>query len=347
MDGILSGVANVTVAEDISFQNIITKFTTLTSSGITKNIELSEVRCGQSNSVISKVKTQDNVEISMEDACFSLDRVLLNTGGEIKYGAEWRVTEQVTADENGKFTIKQTPIALTGTKVYGNITKMGENNFYSFEFIGKEGTVKELANETACVSFFIENEDVKTLKVGADSMPKTCALLYEIPIYGIKSQAGKVIAKAQVLFPSVQFNGELNIDLQAGNANSTTPLSATVLLSDSVDSCDGGENGTYFKFNILSDEHWYDDVISLVVDDIVLKVGDDDIEPEIIAINRTVSNAPIGTNKCTLVSTTTDKVTIIDGKVHAVATTTSPVEITVALKDKPSVTTTFEVTVTA
>lgn len=347
MDGILSGVANVTLAEDISFQNIITKFTTLTSSGLTKSIELSEVRAGQSNSVISKVKTQDTVEISMEDACFSLDRVLLNTGGQIKYGAEWRVTEQVTVAGDGKFTVKQTPVALTGTKVYGMATEVGHNDKFSFEFTDKEGTVVELAGKSACISYFIFNEDVQTLTVGADSMPKTCAVLYEIPIYGIKSQAGQVIAKAQVVFPSVQFSGELNIDLQAGNANSTTPLNATVMLSDTVDSCDGGENGTYFKFNILGQDHWYDDVYDLVIDDITLKVGDSDVEPEVIAMHKNVSNAPVAVDKCTLTSATTDKVTIIDGKVHAVATTTDPVVITVTLKDKPTVTTTFEVTVEA
>ena len=126
-----------------SDDNLLFTGTTLMDSSIETTLSNTDVRAGQGNQLQYIYYHTAEMNITINEAQFSLNYLALNVGSDITTGADVWTTETVTV-ENGAGNVAGTPLAISGTTLYGWVTDKDGNIEKEWRKVKVKGHVDEV-----------------------------------------------------------------------------------------------------------------------------------------------------------------------------------------------------------
>lgn len=257
-----------------SDDNLLFTGTTLMDSSIETTLSNTDVRAGQGNQLQYIYYHTAEMNITINEAQFSLEYLALNVGSSITTGADVWTTETV-AVENGAGSVAGTPLAPTGTKLYGWITDKNDNT-ERVEFTGSSFTMADSSyNGNVCVRYYATNAAARQITVYADMLPSTIKLVMEAQLCSSDSTTNR-IGTLQIEVPKASMTGAFTLSMTPDSV-SQTPLSVRALSSQVNEGGCTANRPIYATITeILFDAKWYDNVIALAIDggDIELAPGE-------------------------------------------------------------------------
>ena len=225
-----------------SDDNLLFVGTTLMDSSIETTLSNTDVRAGQGNQLQYIYYHTAEMNITINEAQFSLPYLALNVGSSIVTGAKVWTTEDVTISA-GTGTVQGTPLGITGSTLYGWVTD-------------KNGCVRYYSNDTAA----------RQITVYADMLPSTIRLVMEAQLCSSDSTTNR-IGTLQVEVPKASMTGAFTLSMTPDSV-AQTPLTVRALSYTPTNK--GGctaDRPVYATITeILYDSNWYDNVTALAID---------------------------------------------------------------------------------
>lgn len=327
-----------------SDDNLLFVGTTLMDSSIETTLSNTDVRAGQGNQLQYIYYHTAEMNITINEAQFSLPYLALNVGSSITTGANVWTTETIVV-ENGAGTVSKTPLAISGTNLYGWVTDKDDN----VERVTFSGSSFNMSNNNyngnVCVRYYASNTSARQITVYADMLPSTIRLVMEAQLCSSDSTTNR-IGTLQIEVPKAAMTGAFTLSMTPDSV-AQTPLSVRALATQINEGGCTANRPIYATITeILDSTNWYDNVIALAIEG-----GDITLAPEATKILKVfaIPNggaaaflAPV--SGITFSSDDTDKVTIdTAGVVTGVATGSATVKATVT--DKPEIDANIVVTV--
>lgn len=340
----LAGVATVDM---LVGDQLIATANTLLDSSITVGSSAEDVRGGSGAKLLGKYFHTSTFDLTMTDVLFKLEYLAFNTGSPIEQIADMFASEQVTLGAEGKGTLVGTPIEYQDYGVVGWATKAGEYNYQKIEITGKDFTIsggKE--GDIYCVKYWNKDSAARKITISSSFIPSEVTLVMKANLFKAggnnnmnqSSKAGEV----QILVPRFLFSGSQEISMTStGVANS--PISGSALDNPSVDCSDGG----YYAIitETLIGANWYDNVFALAIDDSDIEInGATTANLSVYAVPTNGTSFKPDYADLTFTSGADGTATVTaEGVITGIAN--GETDITVAIKDKPTVQAVANVTV--
>ncbi len=320
---------------------------TLLDSSIETTLSNTDVRAGQGNQLQYIYYHTAEMNITINEAQFSLEFLALNTGSAIKVGENIFTEETVTLTNGAGSVTKGTPLALSTTALYGWVT-LSNGSVERVTFTGSNFSISDPTfNGDVCVRYYTNVTSARSVTIYADMMPSTVRLVLEGTLASSEATTNK-IGKVQIIVPKASMTGAFTLSMTPDSV-SQTPLSVRALADDSLASAGGcsGNRPVYAKIvEVIDSAHWYDNVIALAIDggDITLAASDTKTL-KVIAVPSTGSSflAPIA--DLTFATDTPATATVAAGVVTGVAAGSANIKATITAKT--SIDANVTVTVTA
>ena len=327
-----------------SDDNLLFVGTTLMDSSIETTLSNTDVRAGQGNQLQYIYYHTAEMNITINEAQFSLPYLALNVGSSITTGANVWTTETIVV-ENGAGTVSKTPLAISGTNLYGWVTDKDDN----VERVTFSGSSFNMSNNNyngnVCVRYYASNASARQITVYADMLPSTIRLVMEAQLCSSDSTTNR-IGTLQIEVPKAAMTGAFTLSMTPDSV-AQTPLSVRALATQiNEGGCTANRQIYATITEILDSTNWYDNVIALAIEG-----GDITLAPEprktlkVFAIPNDGAAAFLApVSGITFSSDDTDKVTIdTAGVVTGAATGSATVKATVT--DKPEIDANIVVTV--
>ena len=307
---------------------------TLLDSSIETTLANTDVRAGQGNQLQYIYYHTAEMNVTINEAQFSLEFLALNTGSQIKIGEDVFTEETITLTNGAGTVTKGTPLALSTGILYGWVAL----NDGTIERVTFSGSNFSISNPTfsgdVCVRYFATNNAARSVTIYADMMPATIRLVLEGILASSEGTTNKV-GKVQIIVPKASMTGAFTLSMTPDSV-SQTPLAVRALADDSLTSagCDGNRP-VYAKIvEIIDNAHWYDNVTALAIDggDISLESGDTK-SLKVIAIPTSGAAFLADMADITFSTSTPATATIAAGVVTAVAIGTTTIKATITAKD--------------
>lgn len=247
-----------------SDDNLLFTGTTLMDSSIETTLSNTDVRAGQGNQLQYIYYHTAEMNITINEAQFSLNYLALNVGSDITTGADVWTTETVTV-ENGAGNVAGTPLAISGTTLYGWVTDK-DDNVERVEFTGSSFTMNNTNyNGNVCVRYYANDAAARQITVYADMLPSTIRLVMEAQLCSSDSTTNR-IGTLQVEVPKASMTGAFTLSMTPDSV-AQTPLSVRALASQvNVGGCTANRPIYATITEILFESNWYDNVIALAVE---------------------------------------------------------------------------------
>ena len=328
-----------------SNDNLLFVGKTLLDSSIETTLSNTDVRAGKGNQLQYIYYHTAEMNITINEAQFSLEFLALNTGSSIETGANIWTEESVTVSNGAGVVTKGTPLAIQTQTIYGWVTKE-DGTVERVAFTGANFTLADSSyNGTVCVRYYTNDAAARKVTVYADMLPSTIRLVMVGTLASSDSTTNQ-IGTVQIEVPRASMTGAFTLSMTP-DAVAQTPLSVRALAStETAGGCDGNRPIYATITEKINGAKWYDNVIALAI-----KGGDFDLESgdskilQVYAIKNDGSAAflaPVG--GLTFVSSETSKATVEGGIVAGVAAGSSTIKVTIT--EVPEIDANVVVTVT-
>ena len=328
-----------------SNDNLLFVGKTLLDSSIETTLSNTDVRAGKGNQLQYIYYHTAEMNITINEAQFSLEFLALNTGSSIETGANIWTEESVTVSNGAGVVTKGTPLAIQTQTIYGWVTKE-DGTVERVTFTGADFTLADTSyNGTVCVRYYTNDAAARKVTVYADMLPSTIRLVMVGTLASSDSTTNQ-IGTVQIEVPRASMTGAFTLSMTP-DAVAQTPLSVRALAStETAGGCDGNRPIYATITEKINGAKWYDNVIALAI-----KGGDFDLESgdskilQVYAIKNDGSAAflaPVG--GLTFVSSETSKATVEGGIVAGVAAGSSTIKVTIT--EVPEIDANVVVTVT-
>lgn len=248
-----------------SDDNLLFTGTTLMDSSIETTLSNTDVRAGQGNQLQYIYYHTAEMNITINEAQFSLSYLALNVGSDITTGANVWTTETVSVT-NGVGTVSETPLVVSGTKLYGWVTDK-DDNVERVEFTGTSFTMSNLGySGNVCVRYYAQDAAAKQITIYADMLPKTVRLVMEAQLCSSDSTTNR-IGTLQIEVPRASMTGAFTLSMTPDSV-AQTPLSVRALSYNPTNNggCTGNRPVYATITEILYEANWYDNVIALAIE---------------------------------------------------------------------------------
>ena len=247
-----------------SEDNLLFVGTTLLDSSIETTLSNTDVRAGQGNQLQYIYYHTAEMNITINEAQFSLEYLALNIGSSIATGANVWTTETVTV-ANGAGSVSGTPLGISGTTLYGWVTDK-DDKVERVEFSGSSFTMSDTTyNGNVCVRYYAQDAAARQITVYADMLPSTIRLVMEAQLCSSDSTTNR-IGTLQIEVPKASMTGAFTLSMTPDSV-AQTPLSVRALASQvNVGGCTANRPIYATITEILYDTNWYDSVIALAVE---------------------------------------------------------------------------------
>lgn len=328
-----------------SSDNLLFVGKTLLDSSIETTLSNTDVRAGKGNQLQYIYYHTAEMNITINEAQFSLEFLALNTGSSIETGANIWTEESVTVSNGAGVVTKGTPLAIQTQTIYGWVTKE-DGTVERVAFTGANFTLADSSyNGTVCVRYYTNDASARKVTVYADMLPSTIRLVMVGTLASSDSTTNQ-IGTVQIEVPRASMTGAFTLSMTP-DAVAQTPLSVRALASvEAAGGCDGNRPIYATITEKINGAKWYDNVIALAIKggDFDLKSGDSKTL-QVYAIKNDGSAAflaPVG--GLTFASSETSKATVEGGIVAGVAAGSSTIKATIT--DVPEIDANVVVTVT-
>lgn len=328
-----------------SNDNLLFVGKTLLDSSIETTLSNTDVRAGKGNQLQYIYYHTAEMNITINEAQFSLEFLALNTGSSIETGANIWTEESVTVSNGAGVVTKGTPLAIQTQTIYGWVTKE-DGTVERVAFTGANFTLADSSyNGTVCVRYYTNDAAARKVTVYADMLPSTIRLVMVGTLASSDSTTNQ-IGTVQIEVPRASMTGAFTLSMTP-DAVAQTPLSVRALAStETAGGCDGNRPIYATITEKINGAKWYDNVIALAIKggDFDLKSGDSKTL-QVYAIKNDGSAAflaPVG--GLTFASSETTKATVEGGIVAGVAAGSSTIKATIT--EVPDIDANVVVTVT-
>lgn len=321
-------------------------------TSIETSLSNTDVRGGQGNKLLYVYYHTAEMNITVNNAEFSLDFLALNVGSNITIGADMFIDETVEVTNGSGSVVKSIPLAFDTTTVYGWVSLPNVDAIQRVEFAagGSFTLTGDYANYTGdvCVRYYGNEITAREVTVYADMLPANIRLVMEAVLASSDSTSNK-IGKVQVIVPRASMTGAFTLSMTPDSVAST-PLNVRALAYERTQAKGGCEGNRPIYAEIIEyieNQNWYDNVSALAIEggDIKAKVGEE-INLKVYAM-REDGTAPFlaPTDGITFSSEDTEVATISGNMITAVAAGTTSIKATIT--ELPEVNATIFVTVEA
>lgn len=328
-----------------SNDNLLFVGKTLLDSSIETTLSNTDVRAGKGNQLQYIYYHTAEMNITINEAQFSLEFLALNTGSSIETGANIWTEESVTVSNGAGVVTKGTPLAIQTQTIYGWVTKE-DGTVERVAFTGANFTLADSSyNGTVCVRYYTNDAAARKVTVYADMLPSTIRLVMVGTLASSDSTTNQ-IGTVQIEVPRASMTGAFTLSMTP-DAVAQTPLSVRALAStETAGGCDGNRPIYATITEKINGAKWYDNVIALAI-----KGGDFDLQSgsskalQVYAIKDDGSAAflaPVG--ELTFASSELTKATVEGGIVAGVAAGSSTIKATIT--EVPAIDANVVVTIT-
>lgn len=250
-------------------------------TSIETSLSNTDVRGGQGNKLLYVYYHTAEMNITVNNAEFSLDFLALNVGSNIAIGADMFIDETVEVT-NGKGSVeKAIPLPFNTSNVFGYVTLPNVDSVQKVEFAGSELTLTgDYANYTGdvCVRYYGNKITAREVTVYADMLPAQIKLVMEAKLCSSDATTNQ-IGTVQVIVPRASMTGAFTLSMTPDSVAST-PLNVRALSYEGKQLNGGCEGNRPIYARII--EHidnlnWYDNVTALAIEggDATMKVGEE------------------------------------------------------------------------
>lgn len=251
MEKYVFGVANAYLYD--SNGDILLESKTLMDSSINSAIQNVDVRAGYGNPLRIVYFHSGELTFTLNDAQWNLNFLARTTGATISTGKNVYKEESVTLGGGGAGTVTGTPLAVTGSTIFGwlylpsGITE--KVTFTSQSFTSSLGA----ENDICTIRYYALDAAARSAKIPANFIPAIGRLVLEAQLFSTEDSSNR-IGTVQFEFPRVQLSGSAQVSLTADGVSST-PMEARALAYTPA-----GETSQVFGYfnEIITDSNWYD-----------------------------------------------------------------------------------------
>ena len=323
---------------------------TLLDSSIETTLGNTDVRAGRGNQLQYIYYHTAEMNITINEAQFSLEFLALNTGVTPQTGADMFIEETVNVS-NGSGSVEGTPLSLNTGSIYGWVTT-SEGEVLRATFTGSTFTIPGSDyTGTACMRYYSNVSSARSVTIYADMLPSTIRLVMEAQLCSSDSTTNQ-IGIVQIIVPRASMTGAFTLSMTP-DAVSQTPLSVRALATtkENVGGCTGQKSYYAEIIERLYNTSWYDNVIALAIEggDLSLVEGDNK-KLTVYAIPGNGGAAFLAPSSDITISTSDAEgthVSLAGDTITAVSATTTPVTVSATINSKPEVDANIFVTVTA
>lgn len=313
-----------------SNDNLLFVGKTLLDSSIETTLSNTDVRAGKGNQLQYIYYHTAEMNITINEAQFSLAFLALNTGSSIETGANVWTEESVTVTKGVGSVTKGTPLALQTQTIYGWVTKEDET-VERVKFNGVQFTLADTNyNGTVCVRYYTNDSAARKVTVYADMLPSVIRLVMVGTLASSDSTTNQ-IGTVQIEVPRASMTGAFTLSMTPDSV-AQTPLSVRALSSTvNAGGCDGSRPIYATITEKINGVKWYDNVIALAIEggDFTMTNGTSK-QLQVYAIKNDGSAAFLApVNGITFASDTEATATVEGGLVVAKATGTATIKATI------------------
>ena len=248
-----------------SNDNLLFVGKTLLDSSIETTLSNTDVRAGKGNQLQYIYYHTAEMNITINEAQFSLEFLALNTGSSIDTGANvW--TEESVVVTGGKGNVaKGTPLAIQTQTIYGWVTKE-DGTVERVAFNDTEFTLADTSYEgTVCVRYYTNDAAARKVTVYADMLPSVIRLVMVGTLASSDSTTNQ-IGTVQIEVPRASMTGAFTLSMTPDSV-AQTPLSVRALSSTvNTGGCDGNRPIYATITEKINGAKWYDNVIALAIE---------------------------------------------------------------------------------
>lgn len=323
---------------------------TMLNTSIETSLSNTDVRAGKGNQLQYVYYHTAEMNITVEDAQFSLEFLGLNVGSSIKVGANM-FDDETVAVTAGTGVVSKMPLTMNTPIAYGYVS-MPDGSVERVEFTGGTTFVLSGANANytgdVCVRYYTNQITAREVTIYADMMPSNIKLVLDATLASSDVITNK-IGTVQIIVYRAASTGNFTLNLTP-DAVSSTSLNLRALSYTPVGvqgGCEGNRPIYAEVIEFVENQNWYDGVISLAVEGGAITLEEGQERTIRVYAFRNDSTAPFlaPTNDLTFSSSDTDFVTADGGVITAVAEGSATV--TVAINEVPTINATVPVTVVA
>ena len=334
MKGILAGVGNVSLFDQNTNALIVTS-KTLTTSGISAEVNAEEARGGQGNLLLGKYFHDSAFKLDLTDQLWDLNYLALNMGGSITASSDVITQEQITVKETGKISVTNKPVAFTATSgVIGWFKPVSASDdsyqIFSFDENGV-GTADVKMNDVLCVKYVISDSTARKFIVRANYIPSVVHAVFKSGAseqttgIGSSSKIGEIIVDV----PNFQLEGAQDLSLTSSGIADISLSGSALATFDGEASCDNDGYYATITERKLNAGEW-DNVAALAVADgnVELKVNETSTLRIYKIFNNGTQPSLVDNSKLTFTSAAPATATVDEtGLVKGIAEGTTTVEI--------------------
>lgn len=242
--------------------NLVLVGKTLSDSSVEVALASSEVRGGRGNAKQFEYFHTANMTITLTDVQWNLGFIANAAGKGIGTGSNIYQTETVTLGAGATGTVDGTPLAIQGAILYGWLT-FQDGTFEKVTFTGQNFTSSVGSeDDVVCVMYYELDSAAEYVEIDSNIVPSILRLVLKAQLNSNAAGATSVIGEVQTIIYKAQLTGSFTIAMTADGV-STTPITATALADDTINSGCEGESVYAKIIQIETAANWYDDVIAL------------------------------------------------------------------------------------
>ena len=247
-----------------SNDNLLFVGKTLLDSSIETTLSNTDVRAGKGNQLQYIYYHTAEMNITINEAQFSLEFLALNTGSSIENGANIWTEESVTVANGAGAVTQGTPLAIQTQTIYGWVTKE-DGTVERVAFNGASFTLADSSyNGTVCVRYYTNDAAARKVTVYADMLPSTIRLVMVGTLASSDSTTNQ-IGTVQIEVPRASMTGAFTLSMTP-DAVAQTPLSVRALAStETAGGCSGNRPIYATITEKINGAKWYDNVIALAI----------------------------------------------------------------------------------
>ena len=353
------GTCNV-VVRNITTGDVDYQSNKMQTSQFATTCDMGAIQAGIGNATVIQIPHNSAVNLTLTAADFSMSARAMSVGSTVAYGGISPVCEVITAGATA-LTVTNTPAAPYGyTKAICNVVEAGVTNApgTAYEIDTQSKTILGFTatnGKSYTVTYFQQNASAEYFNIGGMFAPAIKHVTVQIPIYSASGTEnvlqGTKVGDLYIIIPRMQFGGKADIEASQ-TAAATTDLSGTALTYEEAAAegvCNDCSIPGLAQVLYVPAASVTASVVGLAVvgGAMTVKSGSSTKVPvKGVMPNGTLQQLDYSTMTYSIAAGGTS-IASVNEQGDVSGTSTGDTELTVTLKDNPSIKTTVSVTVTA